>query len=71
MESFAPSPARALTLQFLAWVAAGRRTRGDVMDAWQSSCPRMSIWEDALADDLVRFEHGIVVPTDAGRAMLD
>jgi len=41
------------------------------MDAWQSSCPRLSIWEDALADGLVRFEHGIVVLTDAGRAMLD
>ena len=23
------------------------------MDAWRTSCPRLSIWEDALADQLV------------------
>jgi hypothetical protein len=40
------------------------------MDAWQSSCPRLSIWEDALADGLVRFERGLVALTDTGRATL-
>ncbi len=63
-------PARALTQQFLAWVSAGERRRADVMDAWQSSCPRLSIWEDALADGLVRFEGSVVTLTDAGRAKL-
>ena len=28
------------------------------MEAWRSSCPRLTIWEDALADDLVRVEGG-------------
>jgi hypothetical protein len=42
-------------LQFLAWVARGRRTHGDVMDAWQSSCPRLSLWEDAVIGGYVRF----------------
>jgi hypothetical protein len=67
-------PSHALTLQFLAWVSGGDRRRADVMDAWQSSCPRLSIWEDALIDGLVRFDGGAggcVVLTPAGRAMLD
>ncbi|MBN9562308.1 MAG: hypothetical protein J0H14_16520 [Alphaproteobacteria bacterium] len=64
-------PARALTLQFLAWVSVAERRRADVMEVWQSSCPRLSIWEDALLDGLVRFEDGRVELTGAGRAMLD
>lgn len=64
-------PARALTLQFLAWVSIAERRRGDVMEVWQSSCPRLSIWEDALVDGLVRFENGRVALTGSGRAMLD
>jgi hypothetical protein len=73
-NQLAPPPSHALTLQFLAWVSAGERRRADVMDAWQSSCPRLSIWEDALSDGLVRFDDGPggrVVLTGAGRAMLD
>ena len=40
------------------------------MDTWQSSCPRLSIWEDVLADGLVSFDRGVVTLTDAGRATL-
>jgi hypothetical protein len=46
----------ALTLQFLDWVASGRRSHADVMETWRSSCPRLSIWEDALLDGLVRYD---------------
>jgi hypothetical protein len=66
----------ALTLQFLAWVADGPRTYGEAMDAWRSTCPRLSIWEDAVRDGLVRLENGggmkssLVVLTPAGRARL-
>lgn len=49
-----PSP---LTLQFLDWVASGRRSRADLMATWQSSCPRLSIWEDALLAGLARYAH--------------
>ena len=27
------------------------------MEAWQTSCPRNSVWEDALVDDLIRLEN--------------
>ncbi len=70
-EPLATPSSRALTLQFLAWVSSAPRRRADVMDAWQSSCPRLSIWEDALVGGLVRFEGGRVELTGAGRTMLD
>jgi hypothetical protein len=71
-----PDPAHALTLQFLAWVAEAPRTYAQAMDAWRSSCPRLSIWEDAILDGLVGFEGGAtrnqsrVALTPKGRALL-
>jgi len=69
-------PAMLLTLQFLSWVADTPRTYVEVMDAWRTSCPRLSIWEDASIDGLVRLEHGpqgqsVVALTPLGHAMLD
>ena len=46
------------TLQLLRWVAERPRTYAETMDAWRSTCPRLSVWEDALGDDLVRLEYG-------------
>ena len=47
--------ARALTQQFLAWIAEAPRSYADA-EAWRRSCPHLSIWEDAISDGLVRFE---------------
>jgi D-3-phosphoglycerate dehydrogenase len=64
-----------LMIQFLEWVAARPRRREDVLEAWQSSCPRFPVWEDARADGLVRQyggeagEHRVEL-TERGRAML-
>jgi len=41
---------------FLAWVAARPRLYAETMEAWRSSCPRLSAWEDALAEGLVRVD---------------
>lgn len=46
-----------LMRDFLRWVASAPRTHAEAMEAWRTSCPRFSIWEDALADDLIRLEH--------------
>ncbi|MBI3196361.1 MAG: hypothetical protein HYZ40_02390 [Rhodospirillales bacterium] len=43
-----------IMVQFLEWVAARPRRREDVLDAWQSSCPRFPVWEDARAEGYVR-----------------
>jgi len=71
-------PARALTLQFLAWVADGPRSYAEAMEAWRSTCPRLSIWEDAILDRLIAFDgsggasrsEARVVLTARGRLML-
>jgi hypothetical protein len=71
-------PTTALTLQFLTWIAEGRRTYAEAIDAWRSSCPRLSIWEDAVIEGLVRIENAdgrprqeaVVVLTGRGRAVL-
>jgi hypothetical protein len=64
-------------LEFLAWVSLRTRTYGEAMQSWRSTCPRLSTWEDALADGLIRVESGTamdeckVTLTDRGRALLD
>ena len=69
-------PLRYLTLQFLDWIAAAPRTYGEVIDAWQTSCPRLTVWEEAIEKGLVRrissgsMSDAQVVITDAGRAAL-
>lgn len=49
---------QALTKQMLEWISQRPRTYAETMDAWRTSCPRLSIWEDALADGLVEVLHG-------------
>ncbi len=51
------SQVSSLTLDLLQWLAQSPRTYGETMDAWRSSCPRLTIWEDALADGLVTVEN--------------
>jgi hypothetical protein len=42
-------------LQFLDWVASRPRTYAEAMDAWRTSCPRLSVWEDALLAGLIQL----------------
>lgn len=58
-----PTPSLPM-VQFLTWIASRRRTHADVMDAWQSSCPRLSVWEDAVIEGYVQFAG------DAARSVL-
>ena len=47
-----------LTLTFLAWLAERPRTYAEAMDAWRTTCPRLTVWEDALTAGLVEVVHG-------------
>jgi len=60
----------ALTTQLLEWLDEQPRSYSETLDAWKTSCPRLSIWEDALADRLIRIEAGNVHVTPAGKARL-
>jgi hypothetical protein len=49
----------AVMREFLVWVARCPRTEADVMEAWRSNCPRHTVWEDALAAQLVAVERDV------------
>ena len=55
------------TLQLLEWVDERERSYSETMEAWHSHCPRLTIWEDALADGLVQVRDGRVGLTAKGR----
>ena len=56
----------AITIQLLEWISERPRTYLETIDAWKSSCPRLTIWEDALADGLVCVRGRSVLLTPAG-----
>jgi hypothetical protein len=74
-EAAADSVKEALILDLLEWLANGDRTYEDVMDAWRTSCPKLTIWEDATDRGLVVFQQvngcRFVRPSPAGLAILD
>ena len=64
----------ALILDLLEWVASGERSHAEVMDTWRTSCPRLSVWEDATDRGLITRERvngrAIVRLTPSGLALL-
>jgi hypothetical protein len=64
----------ALVLDFVEWIAARPRSYSEVMDAWKTSCPRLTIWEDAIDQALVQRcrRDGVlsIETTPAGRDLL-
>lgn len=42
-------------LEFLSWVHNRPRTYDEAMEAWQSHCPRQTIWEDAIIESLIQI----------------
>jgi hypothetical protein len=68
-----------LIRQLVAWAAERPRTYAEAMEAWRSSCPALTIWEDALAERLIGVEPvpgaatalARVRVTAAGRARLE
>lgn len=53
----------ALVLDLVAWVATRPRSYAEVMAAWRTSCPGLTIWEDAIDQGLVVREHADGVGT--------
>ena len=43
-----------LILDLIEWVELRERTYQETMDAWRTSCPRLTVWEDATDRGLVR-----------------
>ena len=59
-----------LILDLIEWVGRKDRTYHETMDAWRTSCPRLTIWEDASDGGYVKrvFENkrSMVRVTSAG-----
>ena len=56
----------ALILDLLEWVGTTPRPYREVMDAWRTSCPRLTIWEDALDAGFVTLSDQTVRLTPEG-----
>jgi hypothetical protein len=64
-----------LVLDFVEWIAREPRLYSEVIATWRTSCPRLTIWEDA--DDLGYVTREaiagfgvIVIVTEAGEKLL-
>ena len=59
-----------LILDLVAFVAERPRPYAEVLDAWRTSCPRLTVWEDAVESGLVACREGMVEATARGREAL-
>jgi hypothetical protein len=64
-----------LVLDFVEWIAREPRLYAEVVATWKTSCPRLTIWEDAADQGLVAREtiagFGMVVTvTEDGEKLL-
>ena len=46
-----------LILDLLEWIGREPRCYADVIDAWRTSCPRLTVWEDAIDRGFAVREH--------------
>lgn len=74
-HAMAPSSLDPLILDLVEWCAKEPRTQAEVLDAWRTSCPRLTVWEDAtergfLARTAKPGEPPHVTVTAAGRDFL-
>ena len=63
-----------LIFDLVEWVAKAPRTHAEVMNTWRTSCPRLTVWEDAVDRGLVERKNSpdgaIVVVTARGKKLL-
>jgi hypothetical protein len=67
--------ADSLVLDLVEWVAREPRPYQEVIATWRTSCPRLTIWEDAVDSGYVTragatASQAMVVVTDDGRKWL-
>jgi hypothetical protein len=65
----------ALVLDLVEWIARAPRPYPDVIETWRTSCPRLTIWEDAVEAGYVTRQNRagaapLVLVTEAGERLL-
>jgi hypothetical protein len=69
--------ANLLMIEFLSWISTRPRTYTEAMEAWQSHCPRQTIWEDAIIEGYIQLnrqesnQNPEVTLTPSGRALIN
>jgi hypothetical protein len=61
---------KSLRLQLLEWLLSHPRTYTETMEAWRTSCPRLSVWEDACIDGLIESEIGTPFITVSAKGLI-
>jgi hypothetical protein len=65
----------ALVLDLVEWIARTPRPYSEVIETWRTSCPRLTIWEDAVEAGYVARQNRagagpIVTVTEEGKRLL-
>ena len=68
-------PVDALVLDLLEWIGPRKRPYPEVIEAWRTSCPRLTMWEDANARGYLAHERSaegdaLISVSPSGRAAL-
>jgi hypothetical protein len=63
-----------LVLDLVEWIAREPRPYSEVIETWRTSCPRLTIWEDAVDRGYVTREAAgagvMVIITEGGKQFL-
>jgi hypothetical protein len=64
-----------LVLDFVEWVAREPRAYAEVISTWKTSCPRLTIWEDAadrgyVARETIAGLGRVIAVTEGGERLL-
>lgn len=60
-----------LILDLVEWVSRGQRSHTELLETWRTSCPRLTVWEDAVDHGyLLRGDGNLVSITSGGRELL-
>lgn len=59
-----------LILDLVEWVAREERSRAELMESWRTSCPRLTVWEDAVEHGYLGRQGRLIAVTAKGWELL-
>ncbi|CAN7300864.1 hypothetical protein LJR090_002209 [Bosea sp. LjRoot90] len=59
-----------LILDLVEWVARDERSHAELLEIWRTSCPRLTVWEDAVDRGYLTRQDRRVTVTRKGQELL-
>jgi hypothetical protein len=59
-----------LILDLVEWVAREERSHAELMESWRTSCPRLTVWEDAVDRGYLARQGSLIAVTAKGWDLL-